>query len=85
MLRTLVAAIFFVICLASEAQDRIPAIEEKTRGMAKLDGYFPLYWDDRDGTLWLEIPRFDTDFLLSTGLAAGLGVQRHRPGSWTGG
>jgi hypothetical protein len=41
--------------------------------MTKLDGYFPLYWDDNDGTLWLEIPRFDTDFLYVTGLAAGLG------------
>jgi len=41
--------------------------------MVKLDGYFPLYWNDRDATLWLEIPRFDTDFLYITGLAAGLG------------
>ena len=41
--------------------------------MQKLDGYFPIYWDDRAGTLWLEIPRFDTDFLYTTGLAAGLG------------
>ncbi len=51
----------------------IPSIEEKTRGMVNLDGYFPLYWDDRDGLLWLEIPRFATDFLYITGLAAGLG------------
>jgi hypothetical protein len=50
-----------------------PKIEEKTRGMVKLDGYFPLYWDERAGLLWLEIPRFDTDFLYITGLAAGLG------------
>ena len=41
--------------------------------MQKLDGYFPLYWDERTGTLWMEIPRFDTDFLYATGLAAGLG------------
>ena len=41
--------------------------------MLKLDGYFPLYWDERTGSLWLEIPRFDTDFLYATGLAAGLG------------
>jgi hypothetical protein len=41
--------------------------------MQKLDGYFPLYWDERAGSLWLEIPRFDTDFLYTTGLAAGLG------------
>ena len=41
--------------------------------MQKLDGYFPLYWDDRTGSLFLEIPRFDTEFLYTTGLAAGLG------------
>jgi hypothetical protein len=41
--------------------------------MQKIDGYFPLYWDERTGSLWLEIPRFDTEFLYTTGLAAGLG------------
>ena len=41
--------------------------------MQKIDGYFPMYWDDRTGSLWLEISRFDTDFLYTTGLAAGLG------------
>jgi len=53
--------------------DKLPSIEERTAGMPKLDGYFPLYWDERSGGLWLEIPRFDDDFLLATGLAAGLG------------
>ncbi|HEY1336290.1 MAG TPA: DUF5117 domain-containing protein, partial [Bryobacteraceae bacterium] len=52
---------------------RMPTIEERTAGMQKLDGYFPLYWDERTGSLFLEIPRFDADFLLTTGLAAGLG------------
>ncbi|MGO9260099.1 MAG: zinc-dependent metalloprotease [Bryobacteraceae bacterium] len=51
----------------------VSTVEERTAGMQKLDGYFPLYWDDRAGTLWLEIARFDTDFLYTTGLAAGLG------------
>src|SRR5580692_1583182 len=50
-----------------------PTIEERTAGMQKLDGYFPLYWDERTGNLWLEIPRFNSDFLYTTGLAAGLG------------
>jgi hypothetical protein len=52
---------------------RIPSIEERTTGMQKIDGYFPLYWDERTGNLYLEISRFDTDFLYATGLAAGLG------------
>ena len=50
-----------------------PRIEDRTNGMQKIDGYFPLYWDERTGSLWLEIPRFDTEFLYTTGLAAGLG------------
>jgi hypothetical protein len=49
------------------------SIEQRTAGMQKLDGYFPIYWDERTGSLFLEIPRFDAEFLLSTGLAAGLG------------
>jgi Met-zincin/Domain of unknown function (DUF5117) len=58
---------------AAAPAGRTPAIDERTSGMLKLDGYFPLYWDERTGSLWLEIPRFDTDFLYVTGLAAGLG------------
>ena len=41
--------------------------------MKKIDGYFPLYWDERTGGMFLEISRFDSDFLFSTGLSAGLG------------
>ncbi len=52
---------------------RVPTMEERIAGMQKIDGYFPLYWDERTGNLWLEIARFDTDFLLADGLAAGLG------------
>src|SRR6476620_1168356 len=51
----------------------VPAIDARTSGMQKLDGYFPLYWDERSGSMFLEIPRFDAEFLLSSGLAAGLG------------
>lgn len=50
-----------------------PSIEDRTSGMKKMDGYFPLYWDERSGGMFLEISRFDTEFLFSTGLSAGLG------------
>ena len=52
---------------------RIPSIEERTATMRKLDGFFPLYWDARTGSLFLEITRFEQEFLLADGLAAGLG------------
>ena len=53
--------------------DSTPTIEEKTEGMQKMDGFFPMYWDEQAGTLWLEIGLFDTEVLYARGLAAGLG------------
>ncbi len=51
----------------------LQSVEDRTTGMKKIDGYFPLYWDDSAGAMFLEISRFDSDFLFSTGLSAGLG------------
>ena len=55
------------------ARGATPSIEDRTTGMRKIDGYFPLYWDERTGLMFLEIPRFNSEFLMSTGLSAGLG------------
>jgi Met-zincin/Domain of unknown function (DUF5117) len=51
----------------------IPSIDARTSGLQKIDGYFPLYWDERSGSLLVEIPRLNAEFLFSTGLSAGLG------------
>jgi Met-zincin/Domain of unknown function (DUF5117) len=48
-------------------------IEARTASFQKIDGYMPLYWDERTGSLWMEINKFDTEMLYSTGLSAGLG------------
>ena len=54
--------------VANPTPGRTPGIEERTAGMQKIDGFFPIYWDERTGNLWLEISRFDADFLLFTAL-----------------
>jgi uncharacterized protein DUF4953/uncharacterized protein DUF5117 len=51
----------------------LPSIDARTSSMKKIDGYFPLYWDERTGSMFLEIPRLETDFLYALGLSAGLG------------
>ncbi len=38
-----------------------------------MPGYFPLYWDERGGRIWLEIDKFDTEFLYLNSLPAGIG------------
>jgi hypothetical protein len=58
---------------AGAAADPLPSIEEKTAGMQRIDGFFPLFWDDDAGQLWMEISRFDTEVLHLNGLGAGLG------------
>ena len=73
-----VLAIVFVLLLPTLdalAQQRAPrpTIETRTAGMKKLDGFFPLYWDEQSGQLLMEISRFDQEVLYVTGLAAGLG------------
>jgi hypothetical protein len=52
----------------------LPAtIAEKTAGLKKLEGYFPLYWDEKAGKVWLEIGRWGEEFLYVNSLPAGLG------------
>ena len=53
--------------------DQIVPIEERTSGLKKIDGFFPMYLDEAGGKLWLEIPKLDMEVLYSTGLATGLG------------
>jgi len=55
------------------ARAALPSIEERTAGIERIDGYFPLYWDEAGGTLWLEIPRLDAEVLYVSGLSAGIG------------
>src|SRR5437660_8045159 len=45
----------------------------KTSSMQKIDGYIPLYWDDANGKLLMEISRFGEEMLYHTALSAGVG------------
>ncbi len=57
----------------AQASQEPPSIESKTEGMQKLDGFIPFHWDEKEGKLWMEISRFDEDFLHYTSLPAGFG------------
>src|SRR3984957_5762542 len=56
------------------ADDLPPAtIAAKTASAQKLPGYFNLYWDAKQGKLWLAIDKWNTDFLYQSSLPAGVG------------
>ena len=58
---------------ADRTSDATPSIAEKTKDATKLAGYFNLYWDPKQGKLWLEIDKWNTEILYQTGLPAGVG------------
>src|SRR5580658_2530191 len=50
-----------------------PTIAEKTAKWTRLPGYFPLYYDPLAGKLYLEIDKWDQEFLYQESLPAGVG------------
>jgi hypothetical protein len=73
----IVLALFAIPCRAQNpAPTAAPApqgIAEKTKDAQKLPGYFNLYWEAKQGKLWLEIDKWGTEFLYQSSLPAGIG------------
>ena len=44
-----------------------------TQNLKKFDGFYPFYYDEKTGKVYLEISRFDQDFLYFSSLANGVG------------
>jgi hypothetical protein len=61
-----------------DAAGPVPTIEQRTASLKKLDGFFPLYLDEKTNRLYLEIAKFNTPFLyeLHTANGDGAGVSR---------
>jgi acetamidase/formamidase len=61
----------------SSATDLAPkavgSIGAKTAKLTKIDGFIPLYYDEPQGKLFMEISRFDDEFLYQVALTSGLG------------
>ena len=51
----------------------LPTIAARTAGLVKKNGFFPLYWDERSGKIFLEIPAMEQEFILYTSLPWGVG------------
>ncbi len=72
MRKIVIVGIGFLVCLGT-ALGQIPEIQDRVKNMQAFPGYFPFFWDAETGKIWLEIDKFDQEFLHVTSLAAGLG------------
>ncbi|HKP82969.1 MAG TPA: zinc-dependent metalloprotease [Pyrinomonadaceae bacterium] len=69
MKRLSVFLLLFFCLSAVQAQK----ITEKVAGMEKFPGFFTFYWDAKAGKIWLEIDKWNTEFLYVESLPAGIG------------
>ncbi len=58
---------------ASTEPEGLPTIVAKTSTFQESDGYFNTYWDAKNGKLWLEIDKWEIEFLYVNSLPAGVG------------
>ncbi len=65
---SLILLLFLVSSVAAQQK-----ITEKVAGMEKFPGFFTFYWDAKGGKIWLEIDKWNTEFLYVESLPAGIG------------
>lgn len=64
------ALLVFVLNVKAQQTDEVTA---KTKGFIKYKGYFNFYWDEKTGKIFLEIDKFDQEFLYVNSMPAGVG------------
>ncbi len=52
---------------------KLPSIDEKTKGLTKYEGFLNFYWDEVNGKIWFEIDKPGTEILYVQSLPAALG------------
>lgn len=63
----LMMSLLLSVCLQAQT------IADKVKGMEKFPGFFTFYWDAKAGKFWLEIDKWNTEFLYVESLPAGIG------------
>jgi Met-zincin/Domain of unknown function (DUF5117) len=66
-------------------EETVPSIAQKTGHMQKMPGFFPYYWDEHSGKIWLQVDKWNTPFLYAESLPYGvgsndIGLDRGQPG-----
>jgi hypothetical protein len=69
-MRRLLLLLTLILSVSLHAQTKIT---DKTKNWKTYDGYFKYWWDAANGKLWLQIDKFDQEFLYVNSLPAGLG------------
>ena len=66
---------FFIglLLLTSNAYAQVQSIQEFSKGMLKVEGYYTFYYDKQADKLYLQVDKFEQPFLFQSSLPNGLG------------
>ena len=74
ILLLILATVFLFISVVAQSQPQTKkTIADITAKMTKIDGFQPLYINADDGKIYLEISRFNQEFLYQVSLPTGVG------------
>src|SRR6476619_1049783 len=65
--------LLLLFCFSTIQAQKPQTIAEKVAGMQQFPGFVPFYWDAKAGKIWLEIDKWNTEFLYVESLPAGIG------------
>lgn len=68
--------LFFLLLIFSpalNAQSTDTTIAKKVANMKAYEGYFKFYWEEKTGKIWLEVDKWNQEFLYVNALTEGLG------------
>ena len=69
----IVATIIILFTLIIEVFAVPASIKSKVKGFKQFSGFLNFYWDNHTGKIWLEIDKWETEFLYVSFLAHGVG------------
>ncbi|RTL50558.1 MAG: DUF5117 domain-containing protein [Sphingobacteriales bacterium] len=69
----LIGILLFCCCLQPSFAQNTGTIATKTAHMKAYNGFFPFWWDDATGKIWLLVDKPDSQFLYVNSLPAGIG------------
>src|ERR1043166_7889461 len=69
----LLCLLLVLLCFSTMHAQKPQTLSEKVAGMEKFPGFVPFYWDAKAGKVWLEIDKWNTEFLYVESLPAGIG------------
>ncbi|HJQ71341.1 MAG TPA: zinc-dependent metalloprotease [Blastocatellia bacterium] len=72
-MRLSIIILLAIVLMPAAARAQENSFSAKTAPLQKIDGYVPLYWDQATGKMFMEISRFNTEFLYQVSLQTGVG------------